>query len=83
MWAIWQYGLSSFQGRDTKVFLAKNQYTQRKLLHFVDRHSTELSKIGYHFYKGFKNESKKKKILSKKWAPKLIFLNDKKDKIFH
>ena len=28
---LWQYGLSSFQGRDTKldIFLAKNQYPQR------------------------------------------------------
>ena len=34
----WQYGLSSFQGRDTKadIFLVKNQQTLRKLLYFVN-----------------------------------------------
>ena len=35
---LWSYGLSSFQGRDIKLerCLAKNQYPQRKLLHFVN-----------------------------------------------
>ena len=33
LYSLWQYGLSSFQGRDTKLdrFLAKNQPTQIKL----------------------------------------------------
>ena len=35
-WLLWQYRLSSFQTRDTKldIFLPKNQHTQRKLLNF-------------------------------------------------
>ena len=41
---IWQYGLSSFQERDTK--LSKNQNAQRKSLYFVNRHSAELSEKG-------------------------------------
>ena len=34
----WQFGLSSFQGRDSKLtrFLAKDQHTQEKLLYFVN-----------------------------------------------
>ena len=34
--ALWQYGLWCFRGRDTKLerFLHKNQHTQRKLLNF-------------------------------------------------
>ena len=35
---VWQYWLSSFQGRDKKV------HSQRKLLYFVNRRSAELSK---------------------------------------
>ena len=39
LWSLWlwQYGLSSFQEKDTKVdrFLAKNQNTQKKLLSFL------------------------------------------------
>ena len=33
---LWDYGLSSFQRRDTKLerFLSKNQHNQRKLLNF-------------------------------------------------
>ena len=44
--ALWQFGLSSFQGRDTKLdrFLAKNHHTQWQLLYFVNIHSAELSK---------------------------------------
>ena len=35
-WSLWQYGLWSFQTRDTKFerLLHKNQHTQRKLLNF-------------------------------------------------
>ena len=35
-WALWQYGLWSFQTGGTKLerFLPKNQHTQRKLLNF-------------------------------------------------
>ena len=29
----------------------KNQHTERKLLHFLNRHSGEPSKIGHHFTK--------------------------------
>jgi len=48
---VWQYGLSSFQGGDTKleIFLPKNQHTQRKLLNFENWCSGVLSKIGHHF----------------------------------
>ena len=75
MWG--QYGLSRFQGKDTKLerFLAANM--------IKGNYCTELSKIGHHFYKGFKNESEKKNILSKKRVPKLLFLNEKKEKTFH
>ena len=43
---LWQYQLWSFQGRDTKLerFLAKSQYTQRKLLTFVNLCNGEASK---------------------------------------
>ena len=43
---FWQYGLSRFQGRDTKLnrFLAKNQCTLWYLLYFVNRNNAELSK---------------------------------------
>ena len=49
--ALWQYGLWSFQIGDTKLkrSLPKNQYTQRKLLNFEFWISGELSKIGHHF----------------------------------
>ena len=35
-WPVWQYGLWSFQGRDTKLerILHKNQHTKRKFLNF-------------------------------------------------
>ena len=71
-WTLWQNGLSSFQEMDTKldVFLSKNQHIQRKLLYFVNRHSTEQSKNGHHFRK----KVFQKKILIKK-IPRLILLN--------
>ena len=42
----WQYGLISFQRKDTKSdrFLAKNQHTQRKFLYSFNWHSSKLSK---------------------------------------
>ena len=52
-YGLWQYRLLSFQGRDTKLerFLAKNQYTQGKLVNFENWSSGELSNIGHHFRK--------------------------------
>ena len=52
-WAVWQYGLWSFQTRGTKLerFLHQNQYTQRKLLNFENWVNGEMSKIGHHFRK--------------------------------
>ena len=49
--ALWQYGLWSFQRRDTKLerVLPKNQRTQRKLLNFENWFSGEVSEIGHHF----------------------------------
>ena len=49
--ALWQYGLCSFLGRDTKLesFLPMNQHTQRKLMNFEFWINGELSKIGHHF----------------------------------
>ena len=51
LWAVWQYGLWSFQTGDTKLegYLPKNQHTQRKLLNFEFWINGELSKIGHHF----------------------------------
>ena len=52
-YGLWQYRLLIFQGRDTKlkIFLAKNQYTQGKLVNFENWNSGELSNIGHHFRK--------------------------------
>ena len=52
-WAVWQYGLWSFQTGGTKLerFLPKNQLTQRKLLNFENWVNGEVSKIGHHFRK--------------------------------
>ena len=49
--ALWQYGLWSFQIGDTKLkrSLPKNQHTQRKLLNFENWVIGEVSKIGHHF----------------------------------
>ena len=49
-WAVWRYGLSSFQAGDTKLerFLPKNQHTHRKLLNFENWCNEEVSKIGHH-----------------------------------
>ena len=43
---IWQSGLSSCKGGDTKleIFLPKNQHTQRKLLNFENWCMGEVSK---------------------------------------
>ena len=51
LWAVWQYGLWSFQTGGTKLerFLPKNQYTQRKLLNFENWVNGEVSKIRSHF----------------------------------
>ena len=51
--AIWHYGLCSFQTGGTKLerFLPKNQHTQRKLLNFENWVSGEVLKIGHHFSK--------------------------------
>ena len=51
--ALWQYGLWSFQAGCKKLerFLPKNQPTQRKLLNFENWVSGEVSKIGHHFSK--------------------------------
>ena len=52
-YALWQYGLWSFQTGGTKLerFLPKNEHTQRKLLNFENWVSGEVSKIGHHFSK--------------------------------
>ena len=44
--ALWQYGLWSFQTGGTKLerFLHENQHTQRKLLNFENRVNGEVSK---------------------------------------
>ena len=58
---LWQYRLWSFQERDSKLerCFVKKQYTQRKLLNFVNRCNGEVSKsakiwlsksIFYHFF---------------------------------
>ena len=46
LFAVWQYGLWSFQTGDTKLerFLPKNKHTQRKLLNFEFWINGELSK---------------------------------------
>ena len=51
VWAVWQYGLWSFQSGGTKLerFLPKNQYTQRKLLNFENWVNGEVSKVEHHF----------------------------------
>ena len=51
--AVWQYGLWSFQTGGTKLerFLPRNQYTQRKLMNFVNWVNGEVSKIGHYFRK--------------------------------
>ena len=43
--SIWQYELSSFHARDTKleIFLPKNQHTKRKLLNFENWCNEEVS----------------------------------------
>ena len=53
IWAVWQYGLWSFQTGGTKLerFLPMNQHTQRKLLNFENWVDGEVSKIGHHFRK--------------------------------
>ena len=40
---VWQYGLSSFQGRGTNIFGQKSTCVPRKSLYF-DKHSTEFSR---------------------------------------
>jgi hypothetical protein len=67
-------------GGGTKLerFLHKNQHTQRKILNFEFWINGELSKIGHHF----RNKKIQKIILSKnvsntKYAPKLVFFNEK------
>ena len=67
---IWQYGLSSFQGRDAKLanFLANNRHTQRKLFYFVN--SEKSSKIEHYFrkYCVFKVEVSEKCSKQKLWS---------------
>ena len=78
---LWQYGLSSFQAGCTKLerFLHKNQHIQRKLLNFEFWINGELSKIGHHFSnKEFQKLILSKNVNNKKFAPKLIFFNEKK-----
>ena len=52
-WALWQYGLLSFQTGGTKLerFLPKNQHTQRKLLNNDNWVNGEVLKIGHHVSK--------------------------------
>ena len=69
---LWQYGLWSFQTRDTKLerFLPKNQHTKRKLLNFEFWINGKLSKIGHHL----RNKKSLNIDFIKKCAPKLVFL---------
>ena len=50
---LWQYGLWSFQGRDTKLekIWLKITIPKEKLLDFENYGSWELAKIGHHFRK--------------------------------
>ena len=47
LWAVWHYGLWSFQTGGTKLerFLRKNQNSQRKLLNFENWINGEVSKV--------------------------------------
>ena len=62
-----------------KIFLPKNQHSQKKLLNFENWCSGRLSKIGHHF--GNKVILKlilSKNVNNKKRSPKLVFFNEKK-----
>ena len=55
---LWQYGLSSYQGKYTKLgrFLTKNQRSaRRKLLYFMKKQSAEISKSAKIWLENVKN----------------------------
>ena len=54
----------SNRGSKLKIFLPKNQHTQRKLLNFENWINAEVSKIGHHH---FRKKSDLKIDVIKKW----------------
>ena len=72
-----------FSSGGTKLerFLPKNQHTQRKLLNFENWCCGKLS-IGHHFGNSDLKIDVIKNVNSKKFAPKLVFFNEKNLKRF-